>query len=273
MLNAVESRFPSARGDGLHHGIEDKVASFYVDAQGLNGTLEVKIEGPQHFTKNHIERLNDGTYMVKYTPVEVGLYKIFIKWNNRDIPGSPFLSYVVNPEKVKIIGGWQSILDHNSVLNMKLYEEKIINFDTSEAGPGTLHATIIGPSNVKVPLKLASQGTMYSLNFATIYEGEYRLSLSWDNYELPNTPITVKTMHQSDLNRIEVNGLGLHEAKINQEAEFVIDGSRAGELQGAPEVKLSGTRCDIEVRSLQLGYNIYRCTYVPQIPGNLKSKE
>jgi hypothetical protein len=42
----------------------------------------------------------------------------------------------VNPDKVKIIGGWQSILDYFNVLNLKLYEEKTINFDISEAGPG-----------------------------------------------------------------------------------------------------------------------------------------
>ena len=266
-MNAVESRFPTARGEGLHRGIEDKLTSFYVDAQGLNGTLEVQIEGPQNYTKNYIERLNDGSYMVKYTPVEVGLYRAFIRWNGREIPGSPYLSYVVNPNKVKIIGGWQSILDHNNVLNMKLYEEKVINFDTSEAGPGTMHATMVGPNNVKVPLKLASQGTIYSLNFTTVYEGEYKINLSWDNYELPNTPIIVRTLHESDMSKIEVSGPGLHEAKINNEAEFLIDGSHAGDLSGLPEVRLTGTRCDIEVRALQLGYNIYRCSYVPSIPG------
>ena len=135
-MNSIDSRLPVARGDGLHHGLEDRPASFYVESQGLNGDLEVKIEGPQHFTKNQIERQTDGSYLVKYTPVEVGQFKIFVKWNGRDIPGSPFISYVVNPEKVKIVGGWQSVLDYYNTLNLKLYEERVINFDTSEAGPG-----------------------------------------------------------------------------------------------------------------------------------------
>ena len=42
----------------------------------------------------------------------------------------------MNPDKVKIIGGWHSILDYFNVLNLKLFEEKTINFDISEAGPG-----------------------------------------------------------------------------------------------------------------------------------------
>lgn len=86
-LNCADARLPTARGEGLHHGVEDKPAYFYVDAPNMSGNLEVKIEGPQQFTKNHIERQADGLFVVKYTPVEVGLFKIFVKWNNRDIPG------------------------------------------------------------------------------------------------------------------------------------------------------------------------------------------
>lgn len=136
-INCIDSRLPIARGNGLHHGLEDRPASFQVDSQGLSGSLDVKIEGPQQYTKNQIDLQEDGSYTVKYTPVEVGQFKIFIKWNDREIPGSPFISYVVNPEKVKVVGGWQSILDNYNSLNLKLYEEKVINFDTSEAGPGT----------------------------------------------------------------------------------------------------------------------------------------
>ena len=136
IINAIDSRLPTATGDGLRHAIEDKPAYFVVDAQDLSGNLDVSIEGPQHYTKYSVEKKPDGTHVVKYTPVEVGLFNIYVRWNNREIVGSPFVSYVVNPEKVKIRGGWQSILDSNNIINMKINEEKIINFDTSDAGPG-----------------------------------------------------------------------------------------------------------------------------------------
>lgn len=134
-----------------------------------------------------------------------------------------------------------------------------------------MNASILTPNGTKLPLRLASQGQMYSLIFTALYEGEYKIYLSWDNYQVPNTPIIAKTSPQSDISKIEINGLGLTEAKINQESDFVIDGSRAGEMSGLPEIRLSGTRCDIEVRVLQLGHNIFRCSYVPQIPGNLQN--
>ena len=266
-LKCVDSRMPTARGEGLHHGLEDRPAMFYVDSQGMTGHLEVHIDGPQQYTKNNMERQMDGSYIVKYTPVEVGLFKIFVRWNGREIPGSPFISYVVNPDKVRVIGGLQSHLDYYNKLNLQLYEEKIITFDTSEAGPGTLSSTILAPNGTKLPLRLTSQGQIYTLNFAPLYEGEYKIHIMWDNYALPNTPLSAKTSLHADVNRIEITGTGIAEAKINQEADFIINGSRAGELFGLPEIKLTGTRCDIDVRLMQLGHNIYRCSYVPQIPG------
>ena len=118
-----------------------------------------------------------------------------------------------------------------------------------------------------MPLRLTNQGKIYSLCFAALYEGDYKIHLLWDNYALPNTPINARTVLQGDVSRIEITGSGHVEAKINQEAEFIIDGSRAGELLGLPEIKLAGTRCDVDVRLMKLGHNIYRCCYVAQIPG------
>lgn len=245
------------RGEGLHHAIEDKPAYFFIDPQGMKGSLEVNIEGPQHYTKNQIERQPDGAYLVKYTPVECGLFKIFVRWNQRDVPASPFLAYVINPEKVRVVGGWQSVLDQNSMLSLKLYEEKSISFDTSEAGPGHLTAVINAPNGSKLPFKLTNtQPHIHTLVFTALYEGEYKIHLFFENHSIAsNMPIVGKTVSSvPDMNRVEVHGVGLHDAKIGQEYEFVIDGSRAGpDLAGLPEIKMVGTRCDIETRLTQIG--------------------
>jgi hypothetical protein len=46
-INAVQVRTPVARGDGLHHAVEDRQATFVVDTQGSatkGSSLEVSIE-------------------------------------------------------------------------------------------------------------------------------------------------------------------------------------------------------------------------------------
>lgn len=39
-------------------------------------------------------------------------------------------------ERVRIVGGWQSILDSEDHMHLIINEEKKIRFDTSHAGPG-----------------------------------------------------------------------------------------------------------------------------------------
>jgi len=52
--------------------------------------------------------------------------------------GSPFHPKVVSPRRVQVVGGWESVLDGNNQMRLKLNELKTIEFDTRTAGPGTL---------------------------------------------------------------------------------------------------------------------------------------
>ena len=51
--------------------------------------------GPNSIAKCNIEPERDGRYIVTYTPVEVGVYAIRIKWNGRDIEGEFMWSSIV----------------------------------------------------------------------------------------------------------------------------------------------------------------------------------
>lgn len=112
--------------------------------------------------KNTLERTNDNLFKVTYVPVEVGFVNISIKWNGKDIANSPFKAAVTNPgrskewrrvkrndgfhlERVRIVGGWQSIVDSEDRMHLVINEEKKIRFDTSHAGPGkTLFFSLSG---------------------------------------------------------------------------------------------------------------------------------
>ena len=114
--------------------------------------------------------------------------------------------------------------------------------------------------------------------------GMHALQIKYNQEHVFGSPFLIKVAENTDASKVRIiginaantnqegsqlliNGNGLLEAQINQESDFIIDGSRAGDLKGIPEIKLTGTRCDIDVRLVQLGLNIYRCYYIPQIPG------
>lgn len=50
-------------------------------------------------------------YLATYTPLEPGVFDIAITWGGASLPGSPFHPRVVDPARVRAIGGWDSILD------------------------------------------------------------------------------------------------------------------------------------------------------------------
>jgi len=57
--------------------------------------------------------------------------------------GSPFHPTVVNPSRVQLIGGWESVLDARSnCLRLALRQPFSLEFDTHAAGPGLRIATI-----------------------------------------------------------------------------------------------------------------------------------
>ena len=95
MIN--DARLVTASGDGIHHALHEKPATFTINTQDMQGDLKVRIEGPNSVIKNTLERTQDSLFKVTYVPVEVGFVNISIKWNGKDIVNSPFKAAVTNP--------------------------------------------------------------------------------------------------------------------------------------------------------------------------------
>ncbi|CAF3716192.1 unnamed protein product [Rotaria sordida] len=268
-----DARLVTAYGDGIHHALHEKLATFMIDTQDMQGDLKVRIEGSNSVIKNTLERTNDNRFKVTYVPVEVGFVTISIKWNGKDITNSPFKAAVTNPERVRIVGGWQSILDSEDRMHVIINEEKKIRFDTSHAGPGTLKADIRGSNDgLRVPIRIDQQGAIYTLSFTVIREGKYDVTITYDQNPLPNMPIrAIANSTSTNLGehlKVEVRGHGSYEAKVNEEAEFTIDASKtSAQSTSMPIVRLTGVQADVEVRIRQIENNIFLCSYVPTAPG------
>lgn len=137
---------------------------------------------------------------------------------------------------------------------------------------GTLKAEIRSTDGLRVPLRIDQQGQFHTLCFTATREGKYDLTITYDGNPLPNMPIRADAgsagFNSSDHLKVEVQGRGSHEAKVSEEAEFIIDASKAGGSgNGMPVVRLTGVQADIEVRIRQMENNIFRCVYVPTAAG------
>ena len=108
--------------------------------------------------------------------------------------------------------------------------------------------------------------------FTATREGKYEITVTYDGNPLPNMPIRAiansANFNASEHLKVEVHGRGSYEAKVNEEAEFTIDASKALlASNGVPVVRLTGVQSDIEVRIRQIENNVFRCSYVPTASG------
>ncbi|XP_023244649.1 filamin-B-like [Centruroides sculpturatus] len=265
---AQEEGNPKIEGAGLTVAQCGIPASFKLNGKGLWGRPEVHIDGPQSEVDCEIEEEEEGIYIVTYIPQEVGVFDIRILWNGREVAGSPFHPRIVNPQKVRIIGGWESLMDEQHRIALTIGEEKRIPFDVGDAGPGKLKTEIRSPTGI-IDSHVEQIGShRYHLCFTPLEEGEYYIYIYYSDLPLPKSPFLAFAGESGltlDHTRVVLRGHGLTGARVADEAEFIIDGSEAG--PGSPEVSLSGVKADIPIRLTSLGNNVYKAFYTPSIPG------
>lgn len=261
---AQECIMPKVTGDGLHRGVVNEPCLFVIDAQGIYGSPEIKIDGPENETSFSMEKCNE-LYKITYTPLEIGIFDIKVFWNDQEIPESPFHPHIVNFDKVRLIGGWENAVDANNRINLCLGEEKRLTFDISEAGVGKLSAKL--RHEVEEDLHFEQNGAYkFKLTLKPKTCGESELYIYFENMLIPRMPIIVNVQdNNSEGATVVLKGHGLAGARVCEEAEIIIDGKDAGD--GEPEVSLAGVKSNIKVKLTPIGPRLYKATYIPKISG------
>lgn len=267
-FNVLESGIARAYGPGLSKGLENKTSRFMITARGLASKGEkphVRIQGPDKNIVKYtmIPASTENEFEVSYVPQVVGVYDVHVTWNDKHIAGSPFKCFVVNVDKIKVIG--EPNLS-GSRLSLPVHTPTKITLDVSEAGPGELSGTCEGPHGSTIPLSIeqVSPDTIQVV-LTPRSTGPHSLSLLYGGYPLLNSPYPALAESSGGGVRVVLSGKGLASATCGHNAEFTIDGSQAG--PGMPEVTLTGMKSDMKVYLTSIGENIYRATYTPDSPG------
>lgn len=93
MVDKIDGSYVTAFGAGLVGGMSGQMVSFTVTAkQGSLSKLDVKVDGP---TKTDITRKDHGDKCdISFLPMTPGIYNIIVKYNGKEMKGSPFVSKV-----------------------------------------------------------------------------------------------------------------------------------------------------------------------------------
>ena len=264
-----EPGLASVSGPGLQRGSVDAMQHFIVDGRGLLGEPQVWVDGPDSVARVMMKKLEEGMYQVTYVPHEVGIFDVRVHWNNREVAGSPFHPKIIDPSRVRLIGGWSDLQDSEGKLQLIPKQETRLSFDVSEAGPGRLKAFLVqdSPDAKETECLVEQVGNRGRVAFTPQASGAYKLKLLYNDSPLPESPISAYAAAAagSDHTRVTLRGHGLTSARCGENSEFIIDGSNAG--PGSPDVTMSGTKADVVVDVKAEGGGLWRATYNPRLPG------
>jgi len=180
-----------AHGGALVTGVAGAPNRFTVFTQGHNvAGLSVAFEGP---SKPEISFANqkDGSVEVCYTPKCGGDYKIYVKYDSKDVRGSPFKCNIAGDiqqtrglvQKVKCSG--PALKEgHTHLTNEFLV-------DTKEAGiSGGLQVAMEGPSKPEVSFKDNKDGTL-KVCYKPDKAGQYKIHLKFGDLHVPGSPFVI----------------------------------------------------------------------------------
>ncbi|KAI1285885.1 Filamin-A [Halotydeus destructor] len=265
---AHDGDLPSVEGKGLKFGHVTEPAVFVINAKGIFGKPEVRVEGPE--TEPEVTMKEDNGFItVSYIPEEAGNFDVHILWNGRELTGSPFHPQIINLNNVRPIGGWENLTGENGRLELLPNEEKKISFDVLGAGPGKLRATIKQPNGHVNDARVEQTGSSkYKLSITPLVEGTYEISLYFADHLVPKSPfkcIANEPASNSECATVVLRGHGLAGARVGEETEFIIDGNEAG--NGKPDITLTGMKADIPVKVSQVSAKLYKANYTPSVQG------
>lgn len=257
-----------AHGEGLVEAQVHQPTQFFVDPKGQRGDLIVQVDGPTSVSACHVEPTHDGQYRVSYTPSEVGRHSVQVRWNDEPIPGSPFQPMVIDLNSIHCLSGGPSQPGTRQLPQLIVGRPHRIVFDVSRAGPGRLTAEVTGPS--REPLSCSVHGD--SLAFTPTMPGDHQVKVWFGDKPVPHTPYRGAAELEelvADHTKVVLSGRGLKEARVKEEAAFLLDGSQAG--SGRPSIKMVSSADQgnvlVEVQCRSLGDDKYKCTYTPHKPG------
>ena len=136
-------------------------------------TLPVSITRP---LKHH--------YHVEFTPSEGLDYTLTIKYDDFNIPGSPFKLVLGDATKCRMEG--------EGTVEAWLNEQNRFTVNAQDAGPGQLEVAVEGDSEIVEPDISMPAEAVFEVGYQPSRRGMYSVSVKWGKLNIPGSPFQIK---------------------------------------------------------------------------------
>ncbi|XP_039201633.1 filamin-C isoform X2 [Crotalus tigris] len=254
-VDAINARHVSAYGPGLSHGMVNKPATFTIVTKDAGeGGLSLAVEGPSK-AEITCKDNKDGTCTVSYLPTAPGDYNIIVRFDDKHIPGSPFMAKITGDDSMR-----------TSQLNVGTSTD--VSLKITESDLSLLTASIRAPSGNEEPCLLKRLPNRHiGISFTPKEVGEHVVSVKKSGKHVTNSPfkIMVGQSEIGDASKVKVSGKGLVEGRTFEVSEFIVDTRTAG--YGGLGLSIEGpSKVDINCEDMEDG--TCKVTYSPTEPGN-----
>ena len=252
----------SIYGRGLTSGVGKTGVPFDFTVrttQAGPGELMVKVQGPKAVYTANVIKTNDDTFSVTFTTPDVGQYMIDVRWAGFPIPHSPYkvdftkrtdvssftatgsgmrTCVALRPAKCSLIGSAGDLLKKR-LLQVKLSGE---GFESKVVVPSELKPIA---TEALVSIVESKKGT-YEILYCTPKAGQYSLSITVDEAEIPGSPFRIQSLPPPNAMQCSAYGSAIERPVshiLGNSIEFKVDASKAG--TGTLTTKAANTSCKI----------------------------
>lgn len=233
-----------AYGPGLQGGLPNQPAKFTVETKKAGiGRLSFAIEGPSEAKLSCVDK-RDGTCEVSFMPTAPGEYDITVRFDDHDIPGSPFKvnigggkkpgpisppgrANVHTPGDVKVFGPGFGNGEVRDGCPTEFY------VDCSEAGPGKIGVQLKSSDGSQVlNLKIYDKGNgVYAVSFTAPKQGATLTAhVKYADQEVKGSPFVLKVAAKNDPKAVRVTGdLAKKKVPASSPIKFQVDSNQAGQ--------------------------------------------
>ena len=211
---------------------------YFVDARGAGpGKVGCSVQGPmrpEDYDQSAVKVLDndDGTFQIRYTPIEAGRLKMNATFAESAIPETPIKLYVYDASQVFAEG--KGLEDGNISGEVTTF-----TVDMRKGGEGRLHVGIDGPANTPVTVKDQANNVVHC-EYIPLVAGEYDINILWEGVHIPNSPFHISVRPAIDPKAVKCYGEAFEPGRLytNMWAEFFVDYKKAG--KGELEIKVWG---------------------------------
>ena len=232
--------------------------------QAGNGTLTFECdEHAAVFETNISPPDQSGVSKVLITPLKEGKFLVRFKFEESELPGSPFRIFVCDPSRCRVSG--EVLEKKNTVVG------KLIRFQVKVDPIENLKPTITakGPSAQYTPEIREMEENVYTVRFSPWEVGTHDISVMYGDFHVPNSPFLVSVV-TLDSGICSATGSGLQKAFTGIPAQFVVLAKEEGLLKdGTLQIKVRGVvnnnECKVRARDNKNGS--YNVAYMVHNPG------